>query len=208
MSDRRKPYLVVAGNIGSGKTTVCTRLAGELGLTPVLAPAAENPYLERFYADPPASQRRWAFHSQLFFFEVGLRQHAQMQAANFGCVQELSVYEHFLVVAHDQRDQGWISQEDFNLLSGLFYSVEPMLTPPDLLVLLQTPVDQLAARSAGRPGIDAAYLARLEARYAGFADTWLRSPVLSIDTAEVDLDDPAGLDLAAELVIARLGSVA
>ena len=204
MSQQQKPFVVVAGNIGTGKTTVTARLADELGLHAVLDRASDNPYLNRFYSDPPRSQRQWAFHSQLFFLVDGLRQQRRIESDRGGVVQELSIYEHFMVMAHDQRDQGWISDEDFQLLSGLFFSVEDLLIRPDLLVLLEAPVDLLARRAVDRPGITPEYLARLQDRYRAFADGWLHSPVLRIDTTRTDVTTETGLDEAAQLVISRL----
>lgn len=197
----RKPFIVLTGNIGVGKGRVAQHLAEELGLMPFLDQASNNPYLERFYQD----QAKWALHSQLFFLNHSLRQHRTIQAEQIGCVQELSFYEHFLVMAHHHRDQGWITSEDFDLLSNLFFAVEDLLVAPHLLVLLETPVDVLAVRMADRPEIDAAYLARLDKRYRGFADSWIHSPVLRVNTEDIDIDTPAGLERVSELVMDRLG---
>jgi len=204
MTQPRKPFVVVAGNIGTGKTTFTSRLADELGLHADLDRASENPYLTRFYADPPYSQRQWAFHSQLFFLQSGLRQHRQIQADRGGMVQELSIYEHFMVMAHDQRDQGWITEEDFQLLSGIFFGVEDLLARPDLLVLLESPIELLISRAVGKPGITADYLTRLQDRYRAFTDGWLHSPVLRIDTTQIDVTTEEGLDEASQQVINRL----
>jgi deoxyadenosine/deoxycytidine kinase len=207
MAPRRKPFLVVAGNIGAGKTTMTARLSDELGLKPVFDNAQENPFLARFYSDPPASQQTWAFRSQLFFLQEGWHRHRQIQREGGGCVQELSVYENFLVMAHDHRDRGWINSEDFDLLSGLFFGMEELLEPPDLLVVLDAPLEQLIRRavSQGRPGLTAEYLERLQQRYRAFADSWIHSPVLTIDTSLLDIATEEGLSEAAEIIISRLG---
>jgi deoxyadenosine/deoxycytidine kinase len=85
--------------------------------------------------------------------------------------------------------------------------MEELLEPPDLLVVLDAPLEQLIRRavSQGRPGLTAEYLERLQQRYRAFADSWIHSPVLTIDTSLLDIATEEGLSEAAEIIISRLG---
>lgn len=204
----RKPFLVVAGNIGAGKSTLVERISRELGLQPAWEASADNPYLERFYADMAG----WAFHSQLYFLTAGLREHLRILSGGGGVIQDRSVYEHFLVFAHELRDQGLIASDDFTVLSDLYFSVQDLLQPPDLLIYLEAPLPVLQARIRERgrgseQAIEPAYLARLQNRYNGFLDSWYHSPTLRVNTASHDIRSEEGLARIAELVAERLEGV-
>lgn len=199
---RRKPHIVIAGNIGVGKSHVMSRLSAELGFAAVSSRPQDNPYLQRFYADPPRSQAQWAFRSQLYFLKDGIRQHVAIGSAAAGCVQEMSVHEHFLVMAHDHRDRGWINAEDFSVLSGLYYAVEGLLTAPDLIVILSAPAQQLHDRA--RDGVTLDYLTELNVRYRQFADSWIGPQMLYLDVAGRDLTASAEQDAVCEQIISRL----
>lgn len=188
-----KPYILVAGNIGVGKTAVVEALSEELGLAAVSSDHQDNPFLDRFYAD----RSRWAFHSQAYFLQQGLIQHRQI--VEQGGVQDQSVHEHFLVFAHQLRDEGVMIPEEFELLSGLYYGMQPSLAAPNLLVFLDAAPEVLLERAQSQEGhqqhIDLPYLRALGSRYQNFADSWLQSPVLQID-ADQDLEDILGLILS------------
>ena len=82
-------FIVVAGNIGAGKSTLVQLLSDRLGFTPFFEPVNDNPYLSDFYKD----MQRWSFHSQLYFLTRRLRIHKQLLAAEGSVVQDRSVYE-------------------------------------------------------------------------------------------------------------------
>lgn len=199
-----KPFLVIAGNIASGKSTVAKRLADELGLPVYQEPADANPYLEGFYKD----MSRYAFRSQLFFLAKGLNQHRQIEARSGGAVLDRSLYEHYLVFAHQLHADGKITDNDFAVLSDLYYGFQDLLASPDLLVMLEASTDQLALRLAGRGATDASidplYLQALQQRYSEFVDGWVACPVLKIDTEQLDPRSEVGLDQLVDLVLERL----
>ena len=181
-----KPYILVAGNIGVGKTAVVEAISEELGLAAISSDHQDNPFLDRFYAD----RSRWAFQSQAFFLEQGLLQYRQILEQ--GGVQDQSVHEHFLVFAHQLRDEGVLLPEEFEVLSGLYYGMQTNLPTPDLLVFLDAAPEVLLERAQQQEGheqhIDLSYLKALGARYQSFADSWLQSSVMKID-AEQELED-------------------
>lgn len=195
------PHIVISGNIGTGKSKVTSHLADELGLEAYLEPSARSPYLEAFYEDKSS----FALRSQLYFLKEGLSEHRRINERGVGAIQERSVYEHHLVVAQALRADGYLDEDDFKQLAGIFWAVEDLLAPPTLLVYLDAPVDVLAAR--GRAGVDRAYLERLDACYRAFLDNWVYSPVLRLDTVAMDVTAEDGLDQAAQIICDRLSGL-
>jgi len=197
-----KPYVLVAGNIGVGKSLAVDTLSEELGLTALSPSHHDNPFLDLFYAD----RSRWAFHSQAYFLQQGLTQHRTIQEQ--GGVQDRSVHEHFLVFAHQLRDEGVLNADEFSLLSGLYYGVQPLLETPDLLVMLQSSPQNLLNKAQQQYGneerITLEYLEALDERYTSFADSWLSSPVLNIDCDVHHLDQPDGSAYLVDTVLASL----
>ena len=198
-----KPYVVVAGNIGVGKKAAVQALSQELGLPALSLAHHDNPFLDRFYAD----RNRWAFHSQAYFLQQGLAQHRTIREN--GGVQDQSVHEHFLVFAHQLRDEGVLSADEFSLLSGVYYGTQGMIEPPDLLVVLDAKPENLLQRAVEQHGneqhITLDYLEALNKRYQGFADSWLASPVLVVDCNQNQLDSDGGAADLIDMVLTELG---
>lgn len=195
-----KPLIVISGNIGSGKSTIAERLGDELGLPVSAEPSENNPYLEDFYQDMAG----YAYQSQLFFMSRGLLQHRRVDRSG-GAIIDRSFFEHHLVFACQLYADGYISDQDFSVLSDLYYGVQDLLAPPDLLVMLEASPGELMRRISERNkadrAIDRDYLERLDARYREFADGWTASPLLRIDTEELDPRTEEGLDeLVSELM--------
>ena len=199
-----KPFLVIAGNIGSGKTTLAAKLGEELGIALVAEPASSNPYLEDFYEDMASH----AYHSQLFFLASALHEHRQIEARGGGAVLDRSIYEHYLVFAQQLHLDGQISDADFSVLSDLYYGVQDLLPPPHLVVMLEASTDQLYKRIVSRGGADKSisveYLESLQVRYREFSDGWVACPLLKVDTEQVVSRTPQGLEELAGMVLASL----
>lgn len=193
-----KPFLVIAGNIGSGKSTVAERLGEELGLPVVSESSGDNPYLQEFYQDMAS----YAYRSQLFFLARGLHQHRQIEARGGGAVLDRSVYEDYLVFAHQLHSDGFIDDDDFSVLGDLYYGFQDLLPAPHLMVMLEGSSKALLSRSEF--DIEPAYIESLQRRYQDFADGWVASPILKIDTEQVDPRSAEGLDRLVELVTDRL----
>lgn len=202
-----RPFIVIAGNIGVGKSLVVERLSDELGLEPYYGSAAANPYLVDFYEN----MERWAFHSQLYFLKQGLKEHRRILTRGLGAIQDRSVYEHFMVFAHDLHAQGLMSANDFMLLSELYYVLGDLLGAPDLLVYLDFPIERLPAhiKKHNRPTdyqIDSAYLSRLHERYKHFLDSWISSPIVRLEMQQYDLAKSEDFDALTEAVLRGLQS--
>jgi deoxyadenosine/deoxycytidine kinase len=180
-------YIAIAGNIGSGKSTLTALLAETFGLKPVYEAVSENPYLEDFYRDMGA----YAFHSQVFFLARRVRQHLLEVNGKEGVVQDRTVYEDAFVFAQNLYQQGHFSQRDWRTYMDLFHSVSPALRKPDLLIYLRASLPTLRARiqKRGRPferDLPDRYLLSLNALYEELIASWNLSPV---EVVEADLVD-------------------
>jgi len=202
------PYLVIAGNIGVGKSSLTERLANALGWLPVYEAVDENPYLADFYADMP----RWSFQSQIFFLSRRLKLQTELLLRSGGLVQDRSVYEDAEVFAANLHRQGALDGRDYATYRALYDGICELLPVPDLLVYLRcgvpTLLDRIALRGrAFEQHIAPEYLAQLNSLYDGWIDRWRLCPVLTIQADELDfVRDPAHLQLIINKIQARLPS--
>ena len=181
-------FIVVAGNIGAGKSTLVELLSRELQLTPFYEPVSENPYLSDFYED----MKRWAFQSQLFYLTRRLRIHRQLLDVQGSVIQDRSVYEDAEIFAKNLFLQGDISERDFWVYQDLYQILVTLLPPPDMIIYLKTSVPVLAERITRRgrdfeADIPQNYLARLNVLYEGWITNVNQCPVLIISTDNLDL---------------------
>ena len=195
--DGKKKYLVVAGNIGAGKSTLVELLAQRLGFRPYYEPVAENPYLEDFYGD----MARWGFHSQLFFLHHRLMSHRRLMDDPWSVVQDRSLYEDALVFARNLHLQGSISPRDWETYFGLYSTLTDLLPAPDLVVYLRASVETLKARIAKRgrgfeSAISSEYLEGLNRLYEEWIEGFTLAPVLVIPGDRLDFVE-ADRDLSA-----------
>jgi deoxyadenosine/deoxycytidine kinase len=180
-------YLAIAGNIGSGKSTLTALLAEAFGLRPVYEAVSENPYLEDFYRNMGA----YAFHSQVFFLARRLRQHLLEVNGRTRVVQDRTVYEDAFVFAQHLYREGYLSERDWRTYLDLFHGVAPALRKPDLLLYLRASLPTLRARieKRGRPferAIPDRYLLGLNALYEELIAGWDLSPVQVVEADRLD----------------------
>lgn len=182
-----RKYLVLAGNIGAGKSTLVGLLAKRLGFRPYYEPVAENPYLTDFYAD----MGRWAFQSQLFFLTHRVKTHRALMDDPCSVVQDRSLYEDAEVFARNLREQGALSGRDWSTYRELYTTVADLLPPPDLVIYLRASVPTLKKRIAKRgrdfeASIPDEYLAGLNRLYEEWIDGFDRAPVLVVPGDRLD----------------------
>ncbi len=182
-----KKHLVIAGNIGAGKSTLVELLGERLAFRPYYEPVSENPYLTDFYAD----MGRWAFHSQLFFLSHRLKSHRALMEDPYSVVQDRSVYEDAEVFARNLYEQGTMSARDWNSYRELYRSVIALLPAPDLVVYLKASVSTLKTRITMRAremeaAIPDQYLEGLNRLYDEWIDSFTLSPVLVVPCDRLD----------------------
>ncbi len=182
-----KHLVLVAGNIGAGKTALTERIGSRLGWWTGFESVADNPYLSDFYAD----MQSWAFHLQVFF--LGHRADQYLEAARDprSAILDRSIYEDAHIFARALHHMGNLAERDYLAYRSLFELVVGSLPRPDLLIYLKAPVAVLMERIRRRArkmetGISSEYLSLLDTFY----DEWLAAfdmcPVLTIRTDDLD----------------------
>ena len=180
-------FITIAGNIGVGKSTLVTLLADKLGWRPVFEAVEENPYLADFYGDMP----RWAFQSQVFFLSKRLQQHHALLQQGQSVIQDRSVYEDAEIFARNLHVQGALSGRDWACYYDLYQTMAALLRPPHLMVYLKASVPTLRRRIVRRgrayeQTITDIYLSQLNELYDQWAGSFALSPLLTIDTDDLD----------------------
>jgi len=179
--------VLVAGNIGAGKTSLTERLAARLNWESGFESVADNPYLPDFYAD----MRLWSFHLQVFFLGHRAAQHKALASGPRSAIIDRSIYEDAFIFARALRELGNLGERDYLAYRQLFDLVVESLPKPALLIYLRAPVDVLIERIVRRgrsieSGINADYLRLLDRYY----DEWLADfntcPVLTIRSDSLD----------------------
>jgi len=197
-----KRLVLVAGNIGTGKTSITEKLGERLGWEAGYESVADNPYLPDFYDD----MREWSFHLQVFFLGHRAAQHQEAADLKHSAILDRSIYEDYYIFSRALRQLGNMTERDYASYQRIYEQVVDGLPAPDLLIYLWAPVEVLVKRihSRGREiesGISADYLSLLESFY----DEWLRNfdlcPVLTIRSNDLNfVDNPDDL----EVVIGRI----
>ncbi len=182
-----KRLVLVAGNIGSGKTSLTERIGERLGWRTAFESVADNPYLPNFYAD----MRAWSFHLQVYFLGHRAQQHLELWNDPRSAIIDRSIYEDLYIFARALHHLGNLSETDYHTYRQVFNLVTRNLPPPSLLVYLKAPVDVLIKRIQLRArhiesNIQRDYLELLDTYY----DEWIHSfdlcPVLTIRSDDLD----------------------
>ncbi len=202
-----KRLVVVAGNIGAGKTSLTERIGERLGWRTDFESVADNPYLPDFYTD----MRAWSFHLQIYFLGHRAEQYLEASKDLRPAILDRSIYEDAYIFARALHHMGNLSERDYLAYRHLFDLVMSGLPAPNLLVYLKCPAEILMARIHRRArnietGISCEYLSLLDSFY----EEWLRaydlSPVLTIRTDDLDfVHQPQALETVVERIQERLG---
>ena len=201
-----KRLIVVAGNIGAGKTSLTERIGARLGWKTAFESVSDNPYLPDFYAD----MRTWSFHLQVFFLGHRAQQYLDLAKDSQSAILDRSIYEDVYIFARALHHLNNLSERDYLSYRKVFDLVVGNLPPPDLLIYLKAPVDVLVKRIHNRAreiesGITADYLALLDCFY----DEWMQAfdlcPVLTIHSGDLDfVNRPMHLEIVVQRIQDRL----
>ena len=182
-----KRLILVAGNIGSGKTSLTERIGARLGWRTAYESVSDNPYLPDFYRD----MRTWSFHLQIYFLGHRAQQHLDMWNDPRSAIIDRSIYEDAAIFARALHHLGNLNERDYQTYRKVFDLIIRTLPPPSLLIYLKAPVEVLIERIRQRgreieSSITPQYLQLLESFY----DDWMRTfdlcPVLTIRTDDLD----------------------
>ena len=179
-------YIAIAGNIGSGKTSLTEILTGEFGFTANYEDE-NNPYIGDFYED----MNRWSFNLQLYFLGRRLNQVLAMLRGNENIVQDRTVYEDAHIFATNLHESGLMSSRDFQTYMQVFELASGLAPQPDLLIYLRAGVPTLVSqiRRRGRAyemAISEEYLRRLNERYNDWIEHRYQGEVMVIDVDKED----------------------
>lgn len=201
-----KRLILVAGNIGAGKTSLTERIGARLGWRTAFESVADNPYLSDFYAD----MRAWSFHLQVFFLGHRAIQYLELARDPQSAILDRSIYEDAYIFARALHHLGNLNERDYFSYRRVFDLVVSNLPPPDLLIYLRAPVPVLMERIRRRAraieaGITPEYLSLLESFYEDWIQTFDICPVLTIRTDDLDfVHESRHLDIVVQRIQDKL----
>ncbi len=198
-------HIAVAGNIGSGKTTLTKMLAAHYGWTPKFESVDYNPYLADYYED----MERWSFNLQIYFLNKRFKDVVDISKTDDIIIQDRTIYEDARIFAPNLHAMGLMSTRDFENYSDLFDLMMSMVNPPDLLIYLKSSIPNLVAQIQKRgreyeKGIRIDYLTGLNERY----DEWIagyKGNLLVVDADNVKFANrPEDFEKVTDMIDAKL----
>ena len=186
MEDKLPMHIAIAGNIGSGKTTLTGLLAKHYGWQAHYEDVKDNPYINDFYKD----MKGWSFNLQVYFLNCRMSQIMQIRESGQTVIQDRTIYEDAYIFATNLHEMGLMSTRDFDNYFSLFQLCSSLIQPPDLTIYLRASVPTLVKRIQSRDrdyenNISLVYLQKLNHRY----ETWVQSfngRTLIIDTDKLN----------------------
>ena len=182
-------YIAVAGNIGSGKSTLTRMLARHYKWEARFESVDNNPYLEDYYNDI----RRWSFNLEVYFLKERFRDLIAIQQSDHTIIQDRTIFEGVYVFMENNRDMGNLTQRDYDTFMELFTQMLELVRLPDLLIYLRASVPHLVGniQKRGREyeqTIQLEYLQNLNRRYERFITEHYKGRVMIIDKDPIDFE--------------------
>lgn len=180
-------HIAIAGNIGSGKTTLTTLLSKHYGWEPQFEDVDDNPYLNDFYKD----MQRWSFNLQIYFLKSRFGQVQEIHKGDKDVIQDRTMYEDAHIFAPNLHAMGLMSTRDFENYQSLFKLMNNFIPAPNLLIYLRSSVSNLVEQiqKRGRDyenSIRIDYLSRLNERYEAWISSYDQGHLLIIDVDGLD----------------------
>ncbi len=202
-------HIAVAGNIGSGKTTLTGLLAKHFKWQAHYEDADTNPYLQSFYED----MRRWSFNLQIYFLNSRFRQVVDIRKKSKSVIQDRTIYEDAYIFAPNLHAMGLMTTRDFDNYSSLFELMSTFIQPPDLLIYLKASVPTLVnqIQQRGREyenSIRLDYLKSLNERYEQWIETYNVGKLLVIEVDDLNFHkNPEDLGFIIEKINAEINGL-
>ena len=183
-------HIAIAGNIGSGKTTLTKLLSKHYNWDAKYEAVDNNPYLADFYND----MQRWSFNLQIFFLQERFKGIVEIERDKNDVIQDRTIYEDARIFAPNLHSMGLMSTRDYENYNSLFDLMLSLVKPPDLLIYLRSSIPNLVSQihKRGREyesGIRIDYLSGLNERYEKWISEYKDGKVLIIDVDEVKYED-------------------
>lgn len=180
-------HVAIAGNIGSGKTTLTNLLARHYNWEPHFEEVESNPYINDFYKD----MQRWSFHMQIYYLNKRFRKIMTIREGNHPVIQDRTIYEDAYIFAPNLHSMGLLNQRDFTNYRNLFETLMEFIRPPDLMIYLRASIPALVnqIQKRGRDfedNIRLDYLKRLNERYEKWISEFKGNRLLIIDIDKYD----------------------
>jgi len=182
-----KVFVAVAGNIGSGKSSLTRMLSEHYGWKSFYESVDNNPYLADFYND----MSRWSFNLQVYFLSKRFNDHKKIVEGNESVIQDRSIYEDAEIFARNLHMIGRMDERDYTNYVELYKVMMQYLRPPDLLIFLDARIETLVKQIARRgreyeQSIPRSYLEQLSVHYREWIKSYRLGPLLIIPSDEVD----------------------
>jgi deoxyadenosine/deoxycytidine kinase len=199
-------HIAIAGNIGSGKTTLTRLLAKHFGWEPHYEDVDTNPYLNGFYED----MQRWSFNLQIYFLNSRFRQVIEIRKSGKTIIQDRTIYEDAFIFAPNLHSMNLMSTRDFENYSSLFNLMSSFIQPPDLLIYLRASVPTMVQQIQKRgreyeSSIRLDYLKGLNERYEDWINNYKLGKLLIVDVDNLNIEEnPEHLGEVIERINAEL----
>lgn len=201
----RNMHIGIAGNIGSGKTTLTRMLADHYGWTPKYEAVTYNPYLEDYYKDIP----RWSFNLEVYFLTQRFRDILEISSSEDVVIQDRTILEGVQIFVANNYEMGNLTERDYKTYMDLFNLMMSLVKAPDLLIYLKSSIPHLVAQIQKRgrdyeKSISLEYLAGLNEKYEAWISGY-KGQVLTIDTDNLDFENnPGDFSAITDSIDARL----
>lgn len=184
---QQKIFVAVAGNIGSGKSSLTRLLSQHYGWRSFFESVDDNPYLADFYHD----MSRWSFNLQVYFLSKRFNDHKRIVEGHESVIQDRSIYEDAEIFARNLFMIGKMDRRDYDNYIELYRVMMHYLRPPDLLIYLDARIETLLKQIASRgreyeQSIPASYLEQLSGHYTEWIARYDLGPLLVIPSDDVD----------------------